>query len=45
MSTTQNNGTVQLLSEIYMGSSGDIRLRMSPVQGSDRVSAFASCFA
>lgn len=42
-STTHNNGTVQPFAEIYKGPSGDIRLRIAPTEGKDRVGAIASC--
>jgi hypothetical protein len=42
-SSTRNNGTAQPFAEIYQGSGGDIRLRVSPPGENDRVSALASC--
>lgn len=42
-STTRNNATEQPFAEIYKGPGGDVRLRVSPVEGKDRVGAFASC--
>lgn len=42
-SSTRDNGKVQPFAEIYKGGGGEIRLRVSPSDGSDRVGAFASC--
>lgn len=42
-SSTRNNATVQPYAEIYIGSGGDIRLKVSPTDGEDRVGAWASC--
>lgn len=42
-SSTRNNATEQPFAEIYKGPGGDIRLRVSPVEGKDRAGAFASC--
>jgi hypothetical protein len=42
-SRASENGTVQPFAEIYKGSSGDLRLRVSPVSGNDLVGAYASC--
>jgi hypothetical protein len=42
-SSTRNSGTVQPFAEIYKGSGGDMRLRVSPNSGQDRVGAYASC--
>jgi hypothetical protein len=42
-SSTRANGTVQPFAEIYQGPSGDLRLRVSPIDGKDRAGAYASC--
>ena len=42
-SSTRNDGKVQPFAEIYKGGGGEIRLRVSPADGNDRVGAFASC--
>jgi len=42
-SSTRNNATVQPFAEIFKGSGNDIRLRVRPNEGGDRVGAYASC--
>ncbi|WP_394844640.1 hypothetical protein LZC95_47245 [Pendulispora brunnea] len=42
-SSTRSNGTVQPYAEIYVGPGKDVRLRVAPTDGSDRVGAYASC--
>ena len=42
-SSTRAGGTQQPFAEIYNGPTGDIRLRVSPTSGEDRVGARASC--
>jgi len=42
-SSTRNNATLQPFAEIYLGPGGETRLRVSPTDGPDRVTAYASC--
>jgi hypothetical protein len=42
-SSTRDDGKVQPFAEIYKGGGGELRLRVSPADGKDRVGAFASC--
>jgi hypothetical protein len=42
-SSTRSAGTLQPFAEIYSGREGDIRLRVFPSDGPDRVGAYASC--
>ena len=42
-SSTRDNAKVQPFAEIYLGASGEARLRVSPVDAVDRVGAYASC--
>lgn len=42
-SSTRSNATVQPFAEIYTGAANDLRLRVAPGTGSDRVGAYASC--
>jgi hypothetical protein len=42
-SSTRNGGAVQPFAEIYTGGDDDIRLRVAPSDGNDRVGAYASC--
>lgn len=42
-SSTRKDATEQPFAEIYTGPSNDIRLRVSPSSGEDRVGAYASC--
>ena len=42
-SSTRSGGTLQPYAEIYNGTGGDIRLRVFPRDGPDRVGAYASC--
>lgn len=44
-SSTRKQGTQQPFAEILKASSGEIRLRVWPTEGSDRVWAYASCVA
>ena len=42
-SSTRDDAKVQPFAEIYKGSGNDIRLRVSPTDGADRVGAWGSC--
>lgn len=42
-SATRNGGATQPFAEIYRGASGDVRLRVDPIDGFDQVEAWASC--
>jgi hypothetical protein len=44
-SSTRNNATVQPFAEIYKGTGNDLRLRVQPNEGGDRVGAWASCIS
>ena len=42
-SSTQSGGAVQPFAEIYVGPTQDIRIRVAPNTGTDKVGAYASC--
>jgi len=42
-SSTQSGGSIQPYAEIYVGSGKDLRMRVAPSAGSDRVGAYGSC--
>jgi hypothetical protein len=42
-SSTRDGGKVQPFAKIYSGATGDVRLRVWPTEGQDRVGAYASC--